>query len=50
MFLFGFLVGAAAATVFILWNNGDLLIRLGEQTKKVSDKFWAWQKERTEQK
>ncbi len=48
MFLFGFLVGAAAATVFILWNNGELLIHLAEQTKKVSDKFWAWQKEKTD--
>jgi hypothetical protein len=50
MFLFGFLVGAAAATVFILYNNGDLLIRLGEQMKKSADRFWAWQRERTAQK
>ncbi len=46
MFLFGFLVGAAVATVFILWDNGNLLIRLGEQVKKTSDKFWAWQREK----
>lgn len=50
MFLFGFLVGVAAATVFILWGNGDLLIRLGEQARKASDKFWTWQKEKTAQK
>ncbi len=49
MFFFGFLVGAAAATVFILWGNGELLIRLGEQIKRTSDKFWAWQKERSGQ-
>jgi hypothetical protein len=50
MFLFGFLVGAAAATVFILYNNGDLLIRLGEQMKKSAERFWTWQRERTTQK
>ncbi len=48
MFLFGFLVGAVAVAVFILWDNGDLLIRLAEQIKKASDKFWAWQKGKTE--
>jgi len=46
MFLIGFLVGVAATTVFILYNNGDLLIRLGEQVKKSADRFWAWQRER----
>ena len=48
MFLLGFLVGVTVATVFILWDSGDLLIRLGEQAKKVSDRFWAWQKDKTE--
>ena len=46
MFLFGFLVGAAAATIFILYRNGDLLIRLGEQMKRSADRFWTWQRER----
>jgi hypothetical protein len=50
MFLFGFLVGAAAATAFILYGNGDLLIRLGEQMKRAADRFWAWQRQRTTQK
>jgi hypothetical protein len=50
MFLFGFLVGAAAATAFILYGNGDLLIRLGEQMKRAADRFWAWQRARTAQK
>lgn len=47
MFLFGFLVGAAAATIFILYGNGDLLIRLGEQMKRSADRFWIWQRERS---
>ena len=42
MFLFGFLVGVAAATAFILYGNGDLLIRLGEQMKRAADRFWAF--------
>ncbi|MGH7965404.1 MAG: hypothetical protein ACRERD_26940 [Candidatus Binatia bacterium] len=46
MFLFGFLVGAAAATVFILYGDGDLLIRLGEQMKRSAARFWLWQRER----
>jgi hypothetical protein len=50
MFLFGFLVGAAAAAAFILYGEGDLLIRLGEQIKKSADRFWTWQRERTSQK
>ena len=47
MFLFGFLIGVAAAAAFILYGNGELLIRLGEQIKKSSDRFWTWQRERT---
>ena len=50
MFLVGFLVGVAAAVAFILYGNGDLLVRLGEQMKKSSDRFWSWQRERTVQK
>jgi len=50
MFLFGFLVGAAAATGFILYGNGDLLIRLGEQMKRTADRFWVWQRTRAAQK
>jgi len=50
MFLFGFLIGAAAAAAFILYGNGDLLIRLGEQMKKSADRFWTWRRERTAQK
>ncbi len=50
MFVLGFLVGVVAATAFILYGNGDLLIRLGEQMKKSADRFWAWQRERTTQK
>ncbi len=50
MFLFGFLIGVAAAAAFILYGNGELLIRLGEQIKKSSDRFWTWQRERTTHK
>ena len=44
MFWFGFLVGAVAATVFILYGNGDLLVKLRDQMKSVSDRFWESQK------
>lgn len=47
---FGFILGAVAATVFILYGNGELLIQLGEQIKRTSDRFWTWQRERTEHK
>ncbi len=50
MFLFGFLVGVAAAAAFILYGNGELLIQLGEQIKKSADRFRTWQRERTVQK
>jgi hypothetical protein len=50
MFLIGFLVGVAVATAFILYGDGDLLIRLGEQMKKSADRFWAWQREKSAQK
>jgi hypothetical protein len=44
MFLLGFLLGAAAATAFILYSDGDLLIRLGEQVKRSVSRFRAWQR------
>lgn len=47
MFLFGFLVGAAVATAFILYGNGDLLIRLGEQMKRSAERFWTSRKQTT---
>jgi hypothetical protein len=50
MFLVGFLIGVAATAAFILYGNGDLLIRLGEQMKRSADRFWTWQRERTAQK
>ena len=45
MFLMGFLLGVAAATFFILYGDGDLLIRLGEQMKRSASRFRAWQRE-----
>jgi hypothetical protein len=48
MFLVGFLIGVAAAAAFILYGNGDLLIRLGEQMRRSADRFWAWQREKSE--
>jgi hypothetical protein len=47
---FGFILGVIAATAFILYGNGELLIQLGEQIKRTSERFWSWQRERTEQK
>ncbi len=44
MFWFGFIVGAAAATVFILYGNGEWLVKLGDRIKSVSDRFWESQK------
>ena len=44
MFLFGFLLGVAVAAIFILYGNGDLLIRLGEQMKRSATRFRAWQR------
>lgn len=44
MFWFGFIVGAVAATVFILYGNGDLLVKLRDQIKSASDRFWESQK------
>jgi hypothetical protein len=42
--LFGFILGAIAAAAFILYGNGDLLIQLGEQIKRTSERFRDWQK------
>ncbi len=44
MFWFGFIVGAVAATVFILYGNGELLVKLHDQIKSASDRFWESQK------
>ena len=44
MFWFGFIVGVVAATVFILYGNGELLVKLRDQMKSVSDRFWESQK------
>ena len=41
---FGFILGAIAATAFILYGNGELLIQLGEQMQKVSARFWEWRR------
>lgn len=48
--LFGFIVGAVAAAAFILYGNGDLLIQLGEQIRRTSERFWAWQRDHSGQK
>jgi hypothetical protein len=44
MFLLGFLIGAAAATWFILGDNGERLIRLGERMRDVARLFREWEK------
>ncbi len=44
MFWFGFIVGAAAATLFILYGNGELLVKLRDRIKSVSDRFGESQK------
>jgi len=45
MFMLGFLCGAAVATWFILYEDGDLLIRLGEHVKRVSRRYHDWVKD-----
>ena len=45
MFWFGFIVGAVSATVFILYGNGEMLIKLCDQIKNASDRFWESRKE-----
>jgi hypothetical protein len=50
MFWLGFLIGAAAATTFILYGNGELLVKLSGQIKKSADRFWQWQREHQGQK
>jgi hypothetical protein len=47
---FGFILGVVVTAAFILYGNGELLIQLGEQIKKTSDRFRTWRRERTEQK
>lgn len=50
MFLLGFLFGVAATTIFILYGDGDLLIRLGEQMKRSASRFRTWQRGNTDQR
>jgi hypothetical protein len=47
MFLLGVIVGAVGATAFILYGDGELLIRLGEQMKKVAARYRRWTEQRT---
>jgi len=47
---FGFIVGAVAAAAFILYGNGELLIQLGDQIKRTSERFWTWQRDHSSQK
>jgi hypothetical protein len=42
MFVFGLLIGAAAAAWFILGDDGERLIRLGERVRHVSRLFREW--------
>jgi len=41
MFGIGLICGAAAATAFILYGNGQLLIELAERIRKVADRWQA---------
>jgi hypothetical protein len=41
MFTFGFLCGAVAATVFVLYGNGDLLVELADRIRSVSARWRA---------
>ena len=43
MFLLGFLFGVACATCFILYGDGDLLIRLGGQIRQVGRRYREWE-------
>ncbi len=42
MFTFGFFCGAIAATAFVLYGNGDLLIELAERIRKVAARWRAY--------
>jgi hypothetical protein len=42
MFLLGLLIGAASAAWFILGDNGERLIRLGERIRDVARVFREW--------
>jgi hypothetical protein len=44
MFVLGFLIGAASAAWFILEDNGQRLIWLGERIHDVARLFREWQK------
>jgi hypothetical protein len=39
MFTFGVLCGAAAATAFILYGNGELLVELADRIRQVSARW-----------
>jgi hypothetical protein len=39
MFTFGFVCGALAATAFVLYGNGQLLIELAERIRSVSARW-----------
>jgi hypothetical protein len=41
MFTFGFICGAAAATFFVLYGNGELLIELAERIRGVAARWRA---------
>ncbi len=43
MFWFGLLCGAAGATWFILYRDGDLVIRLGDQIRHVARRYREWE-------
>jgi len=42
MFLLGILIGAGATAWFILEDNGNRLIRLGERVRDVARLFREW--------
>jgi hypothetical protein len=42
MFLLGLLIGAAGAGWFILADNGERLVRLGERMREVARLFREW--------
>lgn len=41
MFTFGFVCGAAAATAFVLYGNGELLIELAGRIRGVAARWRA---------
>src|SRR5260221_5598303 len=43
-FLFSFFIGVVTMTVFTLYGDGELIIRFGEQIKKISQNEQAGEK------